>query len=427
MIQNVSRRHFLGGIASTGAFILAARVLPESVWAQESVRRSRAESSALSPTVYLGVNPDGTVFIVTHRSEMGTGIRTTLPLVAADELDADWSRVTIEQGLGDPKYGDQNTDGSRSIRDFYDAFRRAGASARAMLMSAAAAQWNVPVSELATENHEVLHRASGRRAGYGSLATAAGKLEVPKPETLRFKPKTAWKFIGKERPSYDLADILNGKAQFGLDVFRDGMMHASIEHPPVYGGKVKTLDDKAAKAVKGVQDIIQIDPITPPYLFKPLGGVAVIGNNTWSVLQGRKQLRIEWEDGPHGSFNSPAFRQELIATVRKPAKVFVTPGMWTPNSARAARSSRRSIPRRSRRMRRWNHPPRLPSSGMGSPRSGRPRRIRRLCRIRWRRRSGSTRRTSCATSRFSGEALDGSPNRITAPKRRSSRRSLASR
>jgi len=321
MIQNVSRRHFLGGIASTGAFILAARVLPESVWAQESIRRSRAESSALSPTVYLGFNPDGTVFIVTHRSEMGTGIRTTLPLVAADELDADWSRVTIEQGLGDPKYGDQNTDGSRSIRDFYDAFRRAGASARAMLMSAAAAQWNVPVSELATDNHEVLHRASGRRAGYGSLATAAGKLEVPKPETLRFKPKTAWKFIGKERPSYDLADILNGKAQFGLDVFRDGMMHASIEHPPVYGGKVKTLDDKAAKAVKGVQDIIQIDPITPPYLFKPLGGVAVIGNNTWSVLQGRKQLRIEWEDGPHGSFNSPAFRQELIATVRKPAKV----------------------------------------------------------------------------------------------------------
>jgi isoquinoline 1-oxidoreductase subunit beta len=321
MIENVSRRQFLGGLASTGAFILAARVLPESAWAQEPIARTRAESSVLSPSVYLGVNPDGSVFIVTHRSEMGTGIRTTLPLVAADELDADWKQVTIEQGIGDTKYGDQNTDGSRSIRDFYEAFRRAGASARVMLINAAAAQWNVPASELATENHEVVHRASNRRAGYGSLATAAGKLEVPKPETLRFKPKTAWKFVGKEQPTYDLANILNGKAQFGLDVFRDGMVHASIEHPPVYGGKVKALDDKEAKTVRGVQDVVQIDPITPPYLFKPLGGVAVIGNNTWAVFQGRKKLKIEWEDGPHASFNSPAFRQALMATVQKPAKV----------------------------------------------------------------------------------------------------------
>jgi isoquinoline 1-oxidoreductase subunit beta len=321
MIENVSRRQFLGGIASTGAFILAARVLPESAWAQEPVVRTRAESAVLSPSVYLGVNPDGSVFIVTHRSEMGTGIRTTLPLVAADELDADWKRVTVEQGIGDAKYGDQNTDGSRSIRDFYEAFRRAGASARVMLISAAAAQWGVPASEITTENHEVVHRGSNRRLGYGALASAAGKLEVPKPETLRFKPKTAWKFVGKEQGTYDLATILNGKAQFGLDVFRDGMVHASIEHPPVYGGKVKTVDDKAAKTVKGVRDVVQIDPIAPPYLFKPLGGVAVIGDNTWAVFQGRKRLKVEWEDGAHASFNSPAYRESLIATVQKPAKV----------------------------------------------------------------------------------------------------------
>jgi isoquinoline 1-oxidoreductase beta subunit len=177
------------------------------------------------------------------------------------------------------------------------------------------------VTELTTENHEVIHRASNRRAGYGSLVAAAGKLEVPKPDALRFKAKNAYKYVGKERPIYDLPGILNGQAQFGLDIFRDGMVHASIEHPPVYLGKVKSLDDKAAKSVKGVRDIVQIDPITPPYLFKPLGGVAVIGDNTWAVFQGRKQLRVEWEDGPHASFTSPAFRESLIETVHKPAKV----------------------------------------------------------------------------------------------------------
>ena len=106
---------------------------------------SQVEKSALRPSIYLGIEPDGTVYIVTHRSEMGTGIRTTLPIIAADELDADWSKVKIEQGIGDARYGDQNTDGSKSIRDFYDAFRLAGASARTMLVSAAAAQWGVPV------------------------------------------------------------------------------------------------------------------------------------------------------------------------------------------------------------------------------------------------------------------------------------------
>jgi aerobic-type carbon monoxide dehydrogenase small subunit (CoxS/CutS family) len=148
-ISNVSRRQFLEGLLSTGAFVVAAQVLPESAWAQDPGVRTRAQSAPLSPSVYLGIEPDGTVFIVTHRSEMGTGIRTSLPLIAADELDCDWSRVRIEQGLGDTKYGDQNTDGSRSVRDFYDAFRRAGASARVMLTSAAATQWGVPVTECA--------------------------------------------------------------------------------------------------------------------------------------------------------------------------------------------------------------------------------------------------------------------------------------
>src|SRR5215510_11121782 len=195
-IVNVSRRRFLGGLASTGAFVLAARVLPESAWAQTPIGgfKTTADTAPLNPSVYLGIEPDGTVFIVTHRSEMGTGIRTSLPLVAADELDASWNRCRIEQGVGDTRYGDQNTDGSRSIRDFYDAFRVAGASARAMLVSAAAAQWKVPVSECTTVNHTVVHTKSGKKLGYGALVAAAAKLPVPKAADLKFKQKTAWKF-----------------------------------------------------------------------------------------------------------------------------------------------------------------------------------------------------------------------------------------
>jgi isoquinoline 1-oxidoreductase subunit beta len=322
-IENVSRRQFIGGVFSTGAFVLAAQVLPKSAWAQAAgaAVRTNADTAMLNPSVYLGIQPDGTVFIVTHRSEMGTGIRTSLPLVAADELDADWSRVRIEQGIGDARYGDQNTDGSRSIRDFYVAFRQAGASARAMLVSAAAAQWNVPVAECTTANHEVRHQASGRRLAYGALVPAAAKLSVPKAETLVFKPKAAWRFVGQQTSTYDQHDIVTGKAQFGLDVFRDGMVFASIEHPPVLGGTVKSVNDADTRAVKGVQETVTLDTFKPPHLFQPLGGVAVIANNTWAALQGRRKLKVDWNDGGHGTFESDAFKKQLVQTVSQPAKV----------------------------------------------------------------------------------------------------------
>ncbi len=321
LVENVSRRGFIGGMFSAGAFVVAARVLPESVWAQEAAVRTRAEAAALSPSLYLGIQPDGSIFIVTHRSEMGTGIRTTLPMVAADELDADWSRVTIEQGIGDPRYGDQNTDGSRSIRDFYTAFRQAGASARMMLVSAAAAQWNVPAGECAAQNHEVVHQASGRRLAYGALVPAAAKLPVPKAEDLQFKPKTAWRFIGKDTQIYDQADIVTGKAQFGHDIFRDGMVHASIEHPPVFGGSVRRVDDAEALKVRGVQRTVTLEALKMPYQFKPLGGVAVIADSTWAAFQGRRRLKIDWQDGAHASFESQRFTDEMLRTVAQPAKV----------------------------------------------------------------------------------------------------------
>jgi isoquinoline 1-oxidoreductase beta subunit len=320
-IENVSRRRFLHGMFSAGAFVLASRVFPESAFAQDPAVRTRAQSAPLSPSVYLGIDPDGTVFIVTHRSEMGTGIRTSLPMVAADELEADWNRVRIEQGLGDTKYGDQNTDGSRSIRDFYEAFRRAGATARTMLISAAAAQWKVPAGECFAQNHEVVHRPSNRRLAYGALVADASRLPAPQPETLQFKPKSEWKFVGQEHAAYDLNDITTGKAPFGLDIYREGMVFASIEHPPVVGGAIRSVDNRDTLKVSGVQQTVNLDPPKPPLLFQPLGGVAVIANSTWAAFQGRKKLKVEWVDGPNASFESEAFKKVLLRTVSQPAKV----------------------------------------------------------------------------------------------------------
>jgi isoquinoline 1-oxidoreductase subunit beta len=327
VVENVSfnRRQFLGGLLSTGAFVVASRLVPAELFAQApagaAILNTKADTAVLHPSVYLGIEPDGTVFLVTHRSEMGTGIRTTLPLVAADELDADWSRCRIEQGVGDTRYGDQNTDGSRSIRDFYDAFRIAGASARTMLITAAAAQLNVPASQLTTANHEVVHAASGRKIGYGALVGAAAKLPVPAKESLTFKPKAAWKFVGKDTEIYDLTPIVNGTAQFGLDVHRDGMVFASIEHPPVVGGTVRSVDNKATLAVKGVTSTETLDGPKPPLLFQPLGGVAVIGRNTWSVLQGRRQLKVEWNDGANVKYTTAPFKAAMLEKVKQPAKV----------------------------------------------------------------------------------------------------------
>jgi isoquinoline 1-oxidoreductase subunit beta len=318
---NVSRRHFLGGLFSTGAFVVAARFVPESLLAQTASVRTAADNAALHPSLYLGIDPDGTVHIVTHRSEMGTGIRTSLPMVAADELDADWARVKIVQAIGDARYGDQNTDGSKSIRDFFDAFRHAGASARAMLIDAAAAQWQVPAGECETRLHEVVHTKSGRRAAYGALVPAAAKLPAPKPETLKLKPRSAWRYIGKDQPIYDLADIVSGKAVFGMDAKVDGMVYASIEHPPVLGATLKSVDDRAALAVRGVRQVVKLDPWKPPIEFQPLGGVAVIADNTWAAFKGRKALKLEWDLGPHASYESGAYKKQLLAAVQQPGKV----------------------------------------------------------------------------------------------------------
>jgi isoquinoline 1-oxidoreductase beta subunit len=321
-IENVSRRRFLTGgiIVAAGALVLGVRFRSKFPGGRLP-HNTNADHAKLRPNLYLGIEPDGTVWIVAARSEMGTTSRTTLPLVVADELDADWKRVKIEQAIGDKRYGDQNTDGSHSIRSYYDAMRIAGASARFMLIRAAAAQWGVPATECETDLHVVIHRSTGRKAGYGELVSAASKLPVPKTEELTFKPKTAWRYIGKGEVSYDLEELVTGKAIYGMDARVDGMVYASIERPPVLGGKVKSYDDKDALNIAGVHQIVPIDAFTPPPGFQPLGGVAVIADNSWAAFQGRKKLKISWDNGTNEGYNSADYKNELRETSHKPCKV----------------------------------------------------------------------------------------------------------
>jgi isoquinoline 1-oxidoreductase beta subunit len=316
-IDTLSRRGFLGTIFSAGALVLGAQLLPESAIAAEA----EPSKSTWSPSVYLGIQPDGTVIIVAHRSEMGTGIRTALPMVAADELDVEWSKVRIEQAIGDKKYGNQNTDGSNSIRSFFDPLRIAGASAKSMLVGAAAAKWGVPATEIKAANGVVSH-SSGKKASYGELVSLAAQQPVPKPETLRFKSPSEYRYIGKGVPITDLDDLVSGHGIFGQDAKMPGMVYALIEHPPVLGSTVKSLDDSETRRVAGVQQTVTIEKFQGAYGFQPLGGVAVIANNTWAAMQGRKKLKVDWETpAEHASYDSESYKAELMQTVRKPGKV----------------------------------------------------------------------------------------------------------
>jgi len=302
----VSRRTFIAALGGTVAGLaLAVRF------------DGRADVGAgLQPNAFVHVAPDGTVSIVSHRSEMGQGIRSSLPMVVADELGADWARVRVVQGDGDARYGDQNTDGSESVRGFYQTMRVAGATARTLLVAAAAARWNVPASRLVAADHAVKDPTTGRATGFGELAEAAALLPVPKDVPLR--PDAELRFVGRAFPLVDAKDYVTGRAVFGADVRLPGMLTAVIARPPVLGGTVKRVDDTAALRVPGVRRIVRMPEWQAPGKFQPLGGVAVVADHTWAAMRGRDALVIEWEDGPHASFESSSYRAGLESSVRSP-------------------------------------------------------------------------------------------------------------
>ncbi|MHC8365874.1 xanthine dehydrogenase family protein molybdopterin-binding subunit [Pseudomonas sp. ZT5P21] len=326
-LSNLSRRGFLKGVGASSALVIAASWGWQDAFAAEKEKKFGADGMPNGwiddPKVYVSIAADGTVTVVCNRSEMGQGVRTSLTMVVADELDADWAMVKVQQAPGDEaRFGNQDTDGSRSMRHWFEPMRRCGAAARTMLEQAAAEHWKVPVSECHAQLHKVLHKPTGRELGYGALAAAAGALAVPARDSVRLKEPSEFRYIGKEgTKAIDGADIVNGRAIYGADVHVDGMLYATIARPAVYGGKVKSVDDSAALKVPGVIKVIQIEGRPLPSEFQPLGGVAVVASNTWAALKGRDALKIEWDDGPHASYDSIAYRKEIEAASLKPGKV----------------------------------------------------------------------------------------------------------
>ncbi|HXJ81074.1 MAG TPA: molybdopterin cofactor-binding domain-containing protein [Candidatus Methylomirabilis sp.] len=341
VLANISRRRFLQGVSALGGLVLAAG-FPSTLRAADPPKYGAdgmPNGWVDNPLVFVAISPDGTVSIVCHRSEMGQGVRTGMPMIVADELEADWKRVKVVQATGDEKrYGNQDTDGSRSTRHFLDPMRRCGAAARMMLEAAAAAQWKVAVTEVEAKNHEVVHRPTGRRLGYGALAKAAASQPVPPRDTVQLKDPSKFRYIGKgQLKLVDGKDIATGKAQYGIDTRLPGMLYAVIARPPVLGGKVVSYDAQETLKVPGVVRVVQIEPTPPPIEFNPLGGVAVIASNTWAAIKGRNALKIVWDDGPNGSYDSVAFKATLEEAARKPGKVVRNNGDFDAAAASAAK------------------------------------------------------------------------------------------
>jgi len=277
-IAKLDRRDFvkLGAVAGTG-LLLGVHV----------PGRPRGEAPiSFAPNVFLRIDPNGDVTIWVARSDMGQGVRTALPMIIAEELDADWSRVRVVQADAHPdKYGRMMTVGSTSVRGgAWLPLRQAGATAREMLVAAAAARWSVPPSELTTDNGRVTHSGSGRSASYGELTEAAAA--QPVPEQPKLKDPSQFKLIGTRKALLDTRDKVTGKAIYGTDVRVPGLLYATVVHPRVFGGKVASFDATAAKAVAGVRDVVEISQ-----------GVAVVAESTWAALSGARALRITWDDG----------------------------------------------------------------------------------------------------------------------------------
>ncbi len=323
-VENVSRRKVLQGLGITGGLVLAAPLLPKPAMAAYNTGAgAMPHGVVVDPKIFVAVAPDGTVTIIAHRSEMGTGVRTSLPMIVADEMEADWSRVRVQQAPGDEaKYGNQDTDGSRSTRHYLIPMRQMGASARAMLEAAAAKRWGIPASQCKAVNHEVVDQSGGRRVGFGDLASDAAAQPVPNLADLKLKDPKDFRYMGKGKVGIvDLRAITTGTAVYGADHKLPGMKYAVIARPPVVGGKLVSFDPKDALAVPGVEKVIEVQGWPWPSKFQPLGGVAVIARNTGAAIKGRDALKVVWDDGANAHYDSASYRQELEAAARKPGTV----------------------------------------------------------------------------------------------------------
>ena len=305
-----TRRDFVRTGAAAGASLVIGFHVP-ALECREPAAASPA--GPFKPNAWIEIQADGVVRIWTGRSEMGQGVKTSMPMIVAEELEADWERVEVVQGDADPAYGNQMTVGSRSVQSGFEPLRKAGAAAREMLIGAAALTWSVPREECRATNGVVEHRPTGRTLAYGALAERAATLPVPADPPL--KRPSEFRLLGTRVPRVDTRDKVTGKAVFGLDVRVNGLLYAAVARSPVFGGRVKGFDPQAALRVPGVKRVVEIS-----------SGVAVVAENTWAAFQGKRALKVEWDEGATARWSSEGIWQTFRAAAARPGQVVQSTG-----------------------------------------------------------------------------------------------------
>jgi isoquinoline 1-oxidoreductase beta subunit len=303
-----NRRDFLRVSAVGGGLVLGIRLC--------AMADDQGQRPPLQPDTWIRIASDNTVTITVGKTEMGQGVRTSLAMLAAEELDADWGRVTVEQAGFGQQYGNQGTGGSSSVRTSYQTMRQAGAAVRSMLVAAAAAQWGVPPAECTTEPSQVLHRPSGRKLAYGAVAARAAALPVP--QQIELKSPREFRLMGKPQKSVITQDVIHGRIRYGLDQRLPGMLFAAIERAPVFGATVRSFDPAGARRVKGVVDVVEVAPFANGVGVH--AGVAVVAETTWAALEGRRALRVDWDRGPHADESSAGHSATMRAALDGPGK-----------------------------------------------------------------------------------------------------------
>jgi isoquinoline 1-oxidoreductase subunit beta len=313
-IRKISRRRFLAltGVSCSGLILMGT---------QKAAGGVLDAATGGSLNLFVSITTDGTVEIIAHRSEMGTGIRTSLPQVVADEMEADWQRVHVIQGLANADYGSQNTDGSRSIRNFYHIMRQMGAAAKKTLERAAADRWNASEDHVEARQHRVYHR-DGRSLDFADLAIDAARIPIPELQALSLKNPENFRYIGKDVPIVDLQDMCTGNTTYGIDVRIPGMLYASIERTPWLQGQVRSYNRKAALAYPGVVDVIKLDGSPEPSGYNALEGIAILARDSYTAIKARETLAVVWQQSEHSAHDSKAYLEELDSRVRSgPGKV----------------------------------------------------------------------------------------------------------
>jgi isoquinoline 1-oxidoreductase beta subunit len=320
--KNLSRRNFIRLSGVTGAALTLGIYFPAKAKTAEVITPETAENLGVELNAWISIDTSGKVTILNHRAEMGQGSFQSVPQIIAEELEVDLNRVNIVFGVGNnAKYGSQITGGSSTIRDNYKRLLRLSASAREMLKQAAANKWGVSIGECYAENGNVIHKPSGKKFHYGELVAEASKLEPPKE--VRLKLPAEYKILRKPLPRQDTPLKVNGKAEFGLDKKLPGMLYATVERNPRYLGKVKSYDDTAAKAIPGVKHVLKIQMNVFSHKRE---GVAVVADNLWSAMQGRKALKIEWDDTGFEHHNSEQLYTRMHEQLKETPINFKTKG-----------------------------------------------------------------------------------------------------